>query len=280
MNSLPLPDVVAKAAGRILADLHAEWRKDIERIGAESRATIAELRAEVLSLKAALKANADEQAARVGEALAKVKDGEPGKDGEQGIPGERGEPGEPGKDADPEVIKEMVSEAVAALPPPQEAKEADPEALARLIAQEVEKAVSGLPAPKDGRDGRDGLPGIPGEKGMDGRNGVDGKDGLGVDNFDVTYDGERTFTLKWSAPDRVEERVFVMPLVLDRGVYSAGKAYEQGDGVTFGGSYWIAQEPTADKPEMSKAWRLSAKRGRDGKDGVVKHEGPPKPVKV
>lgn len=270
--------------------------------------------------------------------------------------GERGEPGQDGKDADPEVLRQMVSDAVATIPRPQDGKDADMEAVGLRIAEEVQRAVSGLPEPKQGMDGRDGRDADPemveaivrerlaeavsaielpapekgeqgergerGADGADGRDGVglagavidrdgrlvltltdgsvkelgvvvgrdgtpgapgepgkDGKDALGIENLDVTYDGERTFTFEWTGHDRREQRVFVVPLVLDRGVYSATREYERGDGVSFGGSYWIAQEPTTDKPETSKAWRLSTKRGQNGKDGIVRYEGPPKPVK-
>ncbi|MNY32598.1 hypothetical protein D3C86_1668240 [compost metagenome] len=57
-----------------------------------------------------------------------------------------------------------------------------------------------------------------------------------------------------------------MPVVLDRGYYREGDAFEKGDGVTFGGSYWIAQATTRTKPEIGNAeWRLAVKKGRDAK---------------
>jgi collagen type III alpha len=62
-------------------------------------------------------------------------------------------------------------------------------------------------------------------------------------------------------------------IVLDRGVWREG-GFKKGDGVSFGGSFFIAQEDTADKPETSKAWRLAVKRGRDGRDGKNGDTGP------
>jgi len=59
---------------------------------------------------------------------------------------------------------------------------------------------------------------------------------------------------------------FRIPMVIDRGVWREG-AHEKGDHVSWDGSGWIAQRATADKPGTSDAWRLSTKRGRDGKDG-------------
>jgi hypothetical protein len=76
------------------------------------------------------------------------------------------------------------------------------------------------------------LPGPPGDPGPPGKDGADGKAGL-------TY----------------------------LGVYQDGKSYDVGELVTWGGSMWHCNEPTETKPgEGSKAWTLSVKRGRDGKD--------------
>lgn len=70
----------------------------------------------------------------------------------------------------------------------------------------------------------------------------------------VLSDGERkTFTTS-------------VPFLIDRGPYSVERSYAAGDGVTFGGSYWIAQdqEPTGKPGEPgSKGWRLAVRRGRD-----------------
>lgn len=60
--------------------------------------------------------------------------------------------------------------------------------------------------------------------------------------------------------------IFRIPMVIDRGVWREG-AYEKGDHVSWDGSGWIAQRKTAAKPGSSPDdWRLSTKRGRDGKD--------------
>lgn len=94
--------------------------------------------------------------------------------------------GQPGKDADPELIKAMVDEAVAALPPAEKGKDADPVEMERMVAEHVERAVAALPAPKDGKDGApgaDGKDGAPGKDGEPGLNGKDGRDGLDVVKF-------------------------------------------------------------------------------------------------
>lgn len=125
----------------------------------------------------------------------------------------------------------------------------------------------GPPGPpgRDGRDGVPGAPGIPGEKGVDGRH---GQDGLGFDDLAVLHDGARGVTFRLIKGDRIKEFHVTIPAVIYRGVYTDGKTYDVGDTTTWGGSLWHCNEPTTTKPgEGSKAWTLTVKRGRDGKDG-------------
>lgn len=170
----------------------------------------------------------------VGKALAPVLQRLEALEKREPVPGEKGERGEPG-----------------------ERGERGPE------------GPQGIP----GRDGRDGVQGLPGEKGLDGingkdgRDGVDGKDGLGFDGLEMLHDGERGFTFRFARGEQVKEFAFTVPIVLDRGVYKAGGDYERGDAVTWGGSLWIAQNETKEKPGEGSGWRLAVKKGRDGKDG-------------
>jgi len=106
-----------------------------------------------------------------------------------------------------------------------------------------------------------------------------GRDGVSADQISMDYDGERTYTFKYAGEVRGS---FKMPVVIDRGVWQEG-TFERGDGVTWGGHYWIAKQDTTDKPEIVQGggpWRLAVKRGRDGKDFDPKD--PPKrgPIKV
>lgn len=109
--------------------------------------------------------------------------------------------------------------------------------------------------------------------------GKDGADGLGFDDMEMDYDGERTFTFKFQKGERVVERKFVAPVMLDRGVYRPG-TFEKGDSVTYGGSIWIAQKETNAKPGQDDSWRLAVKKGRDGSDGTVKATQPVKPLRL
>jgi hypothetical protein len=107
--------------------------------------------------------------------------------------------------------------------------------------------------------------------GRDGKDGRDGTDGLSFDAFmfDLEQTGDRTWRAKWSdAAGKEQIREFRWPIILDRGVYRAETSYGKGDAVSFGGSIWIAQADTSEKPgNGSKDWRLAVKHGRDGRDG-------------
>lgn len=124
-------------------------------------------------------------------------------------------------------------------------------------------AVLETKAPVSGPPGRDG------NNGKDGQDGKNGADGMGWDDLIVKHDGERSFTMQLVNGDRVKDAgTFTVPVDIYRGVYSEGKTYDRGDGVTWGGSEWHCNEQTTAKPgEGSKAWTLKVKRGRDGKDG-------------
>ena len=75
-------------------------------------------------------------------------------------------------------------------------------------------------------------------------------------------DGGRT--LRWAIGETVHE--IKTAIVLDAGVWREGTAYVAGDGVTMGGSFFIAQADTSAKPGKSDEWRLAVKRGSDGRD--------------
>lgn len=141
----------------------------------------------------------------------------------------------------------------------------------RLIAVEAREVLPG----RDGLPGLPGLPGRDGEDGEDGKPGKDGENGLGFDDLDVEYDGERGLKLRFVQGDKIKEFPITLPIPLDRGQYKSGVDYIRGDAATYGGSLWIAQKATADKPGISDAWRLAVKCGRDGKAGKDGERGEP-----
>ena len=115
----------------------------------------------------------------------------------------------------------------------------------RALIDEVSSRIDNLPVPEKG------------EKGEPGR------DGLGFDDMRMEEREDGCY-LVFERGEIVKE--FRVPVVIDRGVYSAGRLYRRGDGVTWAGSFWIAQEDTSEKPDTGKGWRLAVKKGRDGKD--------------
>lgn len=179
--------------------------------------------------------------------------GEPGPQGPAGPPGPMGERGADGKDG-----QDGLSVASLLI-------DRDGILIATMSNGEVRNL--GLVV------GRDGAPGRDGENGKDGINGKDGADGLGFDDLDCTYDGGRTFTLSFRRGDVCKAFNFVVPTIIDRGVYKPTETYEAGDAATYAGCLWIAKRQTTDKPERSDDWRLAVKCGRDGKDGKPGERG-------
>lgn len=195
------------------------------------------------------------------------------------------------------LLAELVDSAVKALPAPQKGQDADMDALRahlgdlvkgiqlpsvptidevaatferrfsdltlsweRQARETFDKAADRMPIPKDGRDA------------------------LPLESFDLALgeDG-RTVTVKMQAGDVVVEKSVKIASVIDRGVFSAEKSYEQGDGTTYGGCYWIAQKDApAGVPGGSDDWRLAVKKGRDGKDlrDNASRRNPNDPVKI
>jgi hypothetical protein len=203
-----------------------------------------------------------------------------------------------GKDADPaetaKLVKEEVARAVAAIPKPQDGKSVTAEEIAPLVSNEVAKAVGAIPAPKDGvgmagamidREGGLVVTLTNGEVKHLGRivgdDGDPGLDGLGFEDMtEELADDGRTIIRRYTRGDQAKEFRHSISVVLDRGVFKDGLTYAPGDGVTWAGSFWIAQKETAAKPDGGDGWRLAVKRGRDGKDGVLKAAGSPQPVRV
>ena len=140
-----------------------------------------------------------------------------------------------------------------------------------LLVHETE--IEALKA-KEPQPGRDGLPGATGPAGRDGRDGAPGADGLGFDDLQLEFDGERRVTFKLINGERVKVLpTVVMPCQIYRGVYRPETSYERGDTVSFGGSIWCSKTDTFEKPGNGcKDWQLACKHGRDGRDGRSAYE--------
>jgi hypothetical protein len=187
-------------------------------------------------------------------------------------------------------------------------------ALARRAIDEV-RALARMPGPpgdtgpegkrgvqgergEKGERGEPGKPGATGPAGVDGQNGERGLKGEpGRNASDMAFiqeqivqlveravaamdftskDGGRTIQVLHGGALLREIKTW---LVLDAGVWKEGTNYVRGDGVTLGGSFFIAQQDTSAKPGASDEWRLAVKRGTDGRDAKPDGQPPPKPVR-
>ncbi|BAG74991.1 hypothetical protein [Pseudomonas phage PAJU2] len=294
-----LADQVIPSAEEVATkiDMDALAKSAAEMVPAPQGADMEALKAHLSELVKAIPAPADGQSVTIDDVAPMIRDEvakavaevPPAKDGESVTV----------DDVRP-VLAELVNKAVADLPKPQPGKDADMDALRgyldvlvkslelpkgpsvdevaatferrfsdltlsweRQARETLEKAADRMPIPKNGENGRDALP---------------------LESFDLSLsDDGRTVTVKMQAGDTILEKSVRIASVIDRGVYSAEKSYEQGDGTTYGGCYWIAQKDApAGAPGASADWRMAVKKGRDGKDlrdSASKHD-PRKGVKI
>lgn len=209
------------------------------------------------------------------------------------------------------LIDTGVAAAVAQIPAAQPGKDAEPihpDTVARLVAEQVSKAMAALvlPTAKDGDDGRDAaqlepLPGIDETRSyprgtwashagglIRAARATDPlTDDLAKAGWVVMVEGVAAVVVTQGDDPRQMEVAamltsgtkaiapFYVPMVIDKGIWRDGE-YKQGDHVTTDGSGWIAQRGTHDRPGTSDAWRLSTKKGRDGKDAPAG----PQPLKT
>lgn len=213
-------------------------------------------------------------------------------------PAETGKPGTDGKSVTIEDVMPVIREAVAQLPKPKDGEDGKSVSVDELLPT-VRGWFDALPKPKNGEPGTDGKSVTLDDvrelheqmfakwqldwerRAMDvnqrcldrfekPKDGEDGKDGLGFDDFTPTFDGRRTFTMRWARGDQVKEFSFKIPALIECGVWTHGKQYEQGDCVTCGGNYSVALKDTTSRPGDDGDWRLVVRKGRDGKDAVIR----------
>lgn len=191
------------------------------------------------------------------------------------------------------MVDDAVKSAVAEIPTPKDGDSVTLDDVLPELKAHLAELVEVLPKAEKGADGvglagafidRDGVLTVTltnGEtRGLGPIVGKDGEPGIGFDDLDIVHDGERGFTFRFQRGAKLIERSFNLPVMLDRGVFTDGKEYAAGDVVSYGGSMWIAQKETVEKPGTGDGWRLSVKKGRDGKDGEIKAAPEPKTVKV
>lgn len=197
--------------------------------------------------------------------------GEAGEKGETGLPGERGEAGQPGERGLPGDKGER--------------------------GEFGEKGETG-PAGQDGKPGEPGrdatqidiIPAIDQDKSYPRGVYAHHNGGLwrshtttdkmrgwdcvvdGVADIDISQgEDPRMITIKLQkSSGALVEKTLNIPIVLDQGTHNLDTTYKQGDGITYGGQFWIAKHDNPDtksRPGTNNDWRLAIKKGRDGKQG-------------
>lgn len=199
--------------------------------------------------------------------------GEPGERGADGAPGERGSDAPPGPSGPEGPQGPQGPQGGAGAPGQPGERGTDGESLPGPAGPQGEKGLDG----RDGRDGIAGMSGPRGERGADGSNGRDGRDSditkaemaaaVATEVQKAIADLLMTVELDGRTLKMAGNALAKFALVESRGVYQPGIQYDPGDVVAWGGSGYLCVESTTDKPEMNtKAWKLIAKKGRDGKD--------------
>lgn len=163
------------------------------------------------------------------------------KDGKDGVDGKDGQKGDPG---DATLAIEGVRELEARM-----------------------KSLEDRPPPRDGRDGQPGQKGDPGDKGYDGR---DGQDGWSPDHVEFVVQDDGTGEFRMVTGEKEKRFPFRLPVLVDTGPYKQESSYLKGQGVTYGGDYWICKEDNPGPPGKDFAgWRLAVRKGRDARGAKV-----------
>lgn len=203
------------------------------------------------------------------------KDGAPGRDGVDGAAGKDGAPGAPGKSIDPDVVREMIAAALAAMPPAKDGapgrdgrdgKDADPAEIAALVAAEVAKRFAELPPPERGPEGPPGkLAAI-----------TEWVDAVHYEGDCVTHRGASYQALRDTghAPPHPDWRCFAAAgqdgrSIVIRGTYDEEAEYRELDVVVLGGASFVARQdaPGACPGPGWQLWAAQGKRGQPGEPG-------------
>jgi hypothetical protein len=223
----------------------------------------------------------------------------------------------------PGLIGAAVERAVAAIPVAQNGKDCDMEAVKQLVADAV-KAIpvingkDGAPgAPgADGKDGSPGAAGPAGQKGADGlglagamidrdgalqitltngdvknlgaivgKDGADGKngvDGIGFDSFELEYlPDSHEIAIKAVCGIRTKELRYPAGGIRPAGYWREGTKAKAGEAWVHDGSLWIATKDSEAKPATSAdAWIIAARKGRDGETTIKTINANPGPIKL
>jgi hypothetical protein len=245
-------DPLREALAHVIAEQKHQWTRERLLIEAEAARSIAELRAQVLTLRETI---TNEVRAR----LDQVRNGGDGKDGPmgpagppgpQGLSGERGEPGvagergEPGPAGEPGPIG-MVGRAgdVGGMGPPGPSGEPGDRGSQGPAGERG-------PAGPNGEHGERGLDGAPGPVGPSGCGGPPGADGAAGP----------------AGPRGEQGPTGQLPIAK---AYAPGKVHYMGDVVIHDGSTWQAIRDTGNAPPHDD-WIGLCHRGLDGREPIIR----------
>ena len=241
-----MPDALFDAGAVVIAQLRREWSRELEVISAQSRETIATLRAEIVMLRQQIFGEVTRNLAELrhgedgedGEPGRNGRDGDRGEVGPQGERGEKGDPGEPGRNGE--------------------------QGRPGKLGDRGEVGPAGPPGPI-------GKPGPAGEPGRNGERGAPGLDGRAGDRGEVGAKGET------GEPGRNGERGDPGPAgargekgdpgprgTIEKVVPWSDQIFYQGQVVAHKGASWQATRDTAKQPGASDDWQLIAAAGEPG----------------
>jgi Collagen triple helix repeat (20 copies) len=257
--------------GQALDHERKQWARERELIEAQAKATIAELRAEIMQLRSMIES-------MVSARLGALHDGAPGPQGEVGPPGPQGDPGpqgprgEAGPQGAPGEIGlvgppgERGAQGESGPLGPQgergESGEPGPQGVPGPVGATGEPGIAGPPgttgdvgpAGRSGDQGAAGPPGVCGPQGVPGPQGPPGEPGI------PGLQGEKG--------DRGEQGLRgKLPIVTP---YKEGEVHYAGDVVVHHGSTYQARCDTARDPSHDRDWTCIAAAGRDAKIPAIR----------
>lgn len=285
-------DAAADRVARLLAETQRESQRERELREAQFAARMAELETRIAAVA--------EIERRLGERIASLKDGDPGRDGKDGVSvamedvlpalldqveaatvanverilsgWERPLDGRSVtvEEVEP-LLRSMVDEAAKAIPAGKDGQDADPD----VVRQIVEEAVAAIPVPRDGVDGKDGEPGAPGPMG---KLPTVSKwaDRVHYEGAVVSFDGALYQASKdtgkspahedWTCivspgRDGVDGKSFTI-----RGTWEPGVEYDELDVVMINGASFAAKSHNPGECP-GDGWQLMAAQGKRGKPG-------------
>jgi hypothetical protein len=262
-------DAFRGALAHVIADQRDQWTRERKLIEAEAGRVIAELRAEVVTLRAIVTEMVQARLAEVRNGVDGIN-GKDGRDGEPGAVGAKGEPGDQGPIGLPGEKGDSGLEGAQGLTGPQgepgpagPAGETGEPGLQGESGDPGEKGLIGLqgepgPAGPEGKIGPQGPAGASGEvgaMGAKGETGERGPEGAMGQSGPIGIQGERGLD---GPPGK-------LPVVK---VFAAGKVHYEADVVVHCGATYQALHDTGSAPP-SDDWICLARNGEDGSSVTV-----------